>query len=102
MWVLRCRAGLLAANNVLPRALPLTILATQQPAARRHVPGALCSEKQVRDTRRRALGAAGLAAGATGDPELDTGSTNLYVSNMFRSVNEQARPSRHLVHARCA
>jgi hypothetical protein len=49
----------------------------------------LCREKRVREDRKRVLGAAGVATNATGDPDLDVASTNLYVSNMFRTVNEQ-------------
>ena len=77
-YLVRC-AGCRASKRVLPTCMH---------RARAVVP---CREKEVREVRKRALGAAGFAVNETGDPELNTNSTNLYVSNIHRSVNEQAR-----------
>jgi hypothetical protein len=55
-------------------------------------PGRACREKRIREDRRRALISAGVAnCHTTGDEDLDRNSTNLYVSNIHRSVNEQVR-----------
>ena len=46
-------------------------------------------QKQVREERKRELDAAGVLGSATGDPDLDLQSTNLYVSNIYKSVTEE-------------
>lgn len=57
----------------------------------------------MRETRRRALDAAGIPSDTIRDLERGRPSTNLYVSNIHRSVNEQARraPSPALSDSSC-
>jgi hypothetical protein len=63
------------------------------PPATRPGRGCACREQEQRETRRRVLTAAGmgdLAERSTLDADLDPSSTNLYVSNLFRSIDERA------------